>query len=97
MAGLFAKGIAANGTDEFRGVQVALGDILAWRNLIWALTTAMALDPQPGPGDSVIPKLENAAALPRLRAPSAGAASGRPSRRSSAARRSSSRRATRIC
>ena len=25
MAGLFAKGIATNGTDEFRGVQVALG------------------------------------------------------------------------
>jgi aromatic ring hydroxylase len=63
MAGLFARGIAANGTDEFRGVQVALGDILAWRNLIWALTAAMALDPQPGPGQSVIPKLEHAAAL----------------------------------
>jgi 4-hydroxyphenylacetate 3-monooxygenase len=62
MSGLFAKGIAANGTDEFRGVQVALGDILAWRNLIWAMTTAMALDPMPGPGGSVIPKLEYAAA-----------------------------------
>lgn len=63
MTGLFAKGIAANGTAEFRGVQVALGDLLAWRNLIWAVTSAMALDPQPGPGDSVIPKLEHAAAL----------------------------------
>ncbi|HYI16127.1 MAG TPA: 4-hydroxyphenylacetate 3-hydroxylase N-terminal domain-containing protein [Thermomicrobiales bacterium] len=63
MAGLFAKGIAANGTDEFRGVQVALGDILTWRNMIWAMTTAMALDPMPGPGDSVIPKVENAAAV----------------------------------
>ena len=28
MAGLFACGIATNGTDEFRGVQVALGDLL---------------------------------------------------------------------
>lgn len=63
MAGLFAKGIAANGTDEFRGVQVALGEVIGWRNLIWALTTAMVLDPQPGPGDSVIPKVENAATL----------------------------------
>jgi 4-hydroxyphenylacetate 3-monooxygenase len=63
MVGLFAKGMAANGTDEFRGVQVALGDILAWRNLIWALTAAMALDPQPGPGASVIPRQEHAAAL----------------------------------
>ncbi|HEX5506359.1 MAG TPA: 4-hydroxyphenylacetate 3-hydroxylase N-terminal domain-containing protein [Thermomicrobiales bacterium] len=63
MTGLFARGMAANGTDAFRGVQVALGDIIGWRNLIWALTTAMALDPQPGPGDSVVPKLEHAAAL----------------------------------
>ncbi|RIK37690.1 MAG: Pyoverdin chromophore biosynthetic protein pvcC [Chloroflexi bacterium] len=63
MSGLFAKGIAANGTDEFRGVQVALGDILAWRNMINAFTTAMALDPAPGPGGSVVPKLEFASAL----------------------------------
>ncbi len=63
MAGLFAKGIAANGTDEFRGVQVALGEVIGWRNLIWALTTAMCADPMPGPGDSVIPKVENAATL----------------------------------
>jgi aromatic ring hydroxylase len=63
MAGLFAKGIAANGTDDFRGVQVAFGDILTWRNLIWALTTAMALDPEPGPGASVVPKLATASAL----------------------------------
>jgi 4-hydroxyphenylacetate 3-monooxygenase len=63
MAGLFSKGIVANGTEVFRGVQVALGDVIAWRNLIWALTAAMALDPQPGPGDSVVPKLEHAATL----------------------------------
>jgi 4-hydroxyphenylacetate 3-monooxygenase len=62
MIGLFAKGIAANGTDEFRGVQVALGEIIGWRNLVWALTTAMCLDPQPGPGRSVVPKQEHAAA-----------------------------------
>lgn len=63
MVGLFARAIAANGTDEFRGVQVALGELLAWRNLIWGLTTAMALDPQPGPGGSSVPKQEHAAAL----------------------------------
>ncbi|MEE9277373.1 MAG: 4-hydroxyphenylacetate 3-hydroxylase N-terminal domain-containing protein, partial [Dehalococcoidia bacterium] len=63
MAGLFAKGIAANGTDVYRSLQVALGDVIAWRNLIWALTTAMATDPEPGPGDSVVPKVENASAL----------------------------------
>jgi 4-hydroxyphenylacetate 3-monooxygenase len=63
MIGLFARATAANGTDEFRGVQVALGDIIGWRNLVWAMTTAMALDPQPGPGGSVIPKLEYANTL----------------------------------
>src|SRR5213594_3025206 len=63
MSGLFAKGIAANGTDDFRGVQVALGEVIGWRNLIWALTTTLCADPQPGPGNSVIPKTEYAATL----------------------------------
>ncbi len=63
MCGLLAKGLAANGTDDFRGVQASLGEVVAWRNLIWALTTAMCLDPQPGPGNSVIPKLEHASTL----------------------------------
>lgn len=63
MCGLLAKGLAANGTDDFRGVQVLLGEVFAWRHLIWALTTAMCLDPQPGPGDSVMPKLEYASTL----------------------------------
>jgi len=63
MAGLFAKAIAANGTDDFRGVQVALGEIIGWRNLIWALTTTLCVDTQPGPGTSIIPKTEHAATL----------------------------------
>jgi paerucumarin biosynthesis protein PvcC len=63
MCGLFAKGIAANGTDAFRGVQVIMGEIIAWRHLISALTTAMVRDPDPGPGGTVIPKLEYAATL----------------------------------
>lgn len=63
MCGLLAKGLAANGTDDFRGTQTALGEVIAWRNMIWALTAALCLDPQPGPGNSVMPKLEHAAAL----------------------------------
>ncbi len=62
MCGLLAKGLAATGTDTFRGVQTNLGEVLGWRHLIWALTAAMALDPQPGPGGSVLPKTEYAAA-----------------------------------
>ncbi|HKT17065.1 MAG TPA: 4-hydroxyphenylacetate 3-hydroxylase N-terminal domain-containing protein [Stellaceae bacterium] len=63
MCGLLAKGLAANGTDDFRGVQTLLGEVVAWRNLVWALTTAMCLDPQSGPGNSVMPKLEYASTL----------------------------------
>src|SRR5436190_9183220 len=47
MTGLLAKGLECNGTDGFRGVQAALGEVVAWRTLIWAMTTAMASDPQP--------------------------------------------------
>jgi 4-hydroxyphenylacetate 3-monooxygenase len=63
MSGLLARGLAVNGTDQFRGVQAALGEVLAWRTLVWAMTTAMALDPQPAAGGTVIPKLDYAATM----------------------------------
>ncbi len=63
MAGLFAKAIATNGTDSFRGVQAAFGEILAWRHLMLAMTTAMCLDPEPAPGGTVVPKAEFAATI----------------------------------
>ncbi|MDP9148225.1 MAG: 4-hydroxyphenylacetate 3-hydroxylase family protein [Acidobacteriota bacterium] len=63
MAGLFAKAIATNGTDSFRGVQAALGEVLAWRHLMLAMTTAMCLDPEPAPGGTVVPKGEYASTL----------------------------------
>ena len=63
MTGLLARGLAINGTDGFRGVQAALGDVIAWRTLMWAMSTALASDPQPGPGGSVVPRLEYAAAM----------------------------------
>src|SRR5439155_1675998 len=34
LCGLFARALKANGTDEFRGVQVALGELVGWRNLV---------------------------------------------------------------
>src|SRR5438094_4405906 len=54
MTGVLARGLAINGTDGFRGVQAALGDVIAWRTLMWAMTTALASDPQLGPGGSVV-------------------------------------------
>lgn len=60
LCGLLNRGLKANGTDSFRGVQAAAGELMGWRNMIWAVTTALCHDTQPGPGDSIVPALENA-------------------------------------
>jgi paerucumarin biosynthesis protein PvcC len=60
LCGLLARGLKANGTDDFRGVQAKLGEVIGWRNLIWALTSALCHEPMEGPGGSVVPKLEYA-------------------------------------
>jgi 4-hydroxyphenylacetate 3-monooxygenase len=60
--GLLQKGTAASGTSEFRGVQADIGELVAVRDLIWALSSAMAHDPEPGIGESVVPRLQTAAA-----------------------------------
>jgi 4-hydroxyphenylacetate 3-monooxygenase len=44
-------------------VQAALGEVVAWRTLLWTMTTAMAAEPQQGPGGSVIPRADYAATL----------------------------------
>jgi 4-hydroxyphenylacetate 3-monooxygenase len=58
LCGLFRRGLQANGTVEFRGVEAKLGELVGWRNLIWALTDALCHDPMEGPGGSVVPRLE---------------------------------------
>jgi aromatic ring hydroxylase len=60
LCGLLARGLKANGTDGFRGVQAKAGELIGWRNLIWAITAALCHEPMPGPGGSVVPKLEYA-------------------------------------
>lgn len=60
LCGLFARALKANGTEEFRGVQVALGELIGWRNLVWALTASLCHEPVAGPGGSLVPKLEYA-------------------------------------
>ena len=45
LVGVIAKALRTTGGDEFRGNQAMLGEIIAWRNLFWALTDAMALNP----------------------------------------------------
>ena len=58
VAGLLLKAVESTGIDKFRGVQVNVGEVLAWRNLFWGLSTAQALNPTPGPNGTVLPNIE---------------------------------------
>ena len=51
-AGLLAKALRCTGGDEARGNQVLLGEVIAWRNLFWSLSNAMANNPDPWQGDA---------------------------------------------
>lgn len=60
LSGLLLKALEITGSKDFRGVQARLGEVLAWRNMMWALTDSMAHNPDPWVGDSVLPS-ENGA------------------------------------
>ncbi|GAA0948310.1 4-hydroxyphenylacetate 3-hydroxylase family protein [Nonomuraea longicatena] len=55
LAGLLAKALEMTGVDGFRGVQARLGEVLAWRNLFWALSDAAARNPVDWVGGAVLP------------------------------------------
>jgi 4-hydroxyphenylacetate 3-monooxygenase len=59
MVGIIAKALRATGADEFRGNQAMLGEIIAWRNLFWAISDAMAGHPVPWVGDTVLPNVQS--------------------------------------
>jgi len=59
MVGIIAMALRAAGSDEFRGNQAMLGEIIAWRNLFWALSDAMAMNPVPWVGDTVLPNAQS--------------------------------------
>jgi 4-hydroxyphenylacetate 3-monooxygenase len=61
MCGLLARGLQANGTGDFRGPQTMLGEVVAWRTMIWAIVTSLIHNTQEGPGGTMIPAQENAA------------------------------------
>jgi len=61
MVGLVAKALRVTGADEFRGNQAMLGEIIAWRNLFWAISDAMAMNPVPWIGDTVLPNAQSGA------------------------------------
>jgi 4-hydroxyphenylacetate 3-monooxygenase len=62
LAGLFVKAVEATGTIDFRGIQASIGEVLAWRNMFWALTDAMCHNPVPSAEGTVLPNIEAASA-----------------------------------
>ena len=44
--GVLLKALKTTGTDQFHGVQVHIGEIIAWRHMFWPLSDAMALNPE---------------------------------------------------
>ena len=61
LIGIIAKALRAAGSDEFRGNQALLGEIIAWRNLFWGLTDAMAHNPTPWINEAVLPNAQSGA------------------------------------
>jgi 4-hydroxyphenylacetate 3-monooxygenase len=62
IAGLLLKAADSSGTNEFRGVKANIGEMIAWRNMFWAISTAMAKDPTPGPNGTVLPNVQHGTA-----------------------------------
>jgi len=62
IAGLLLKAVDAVGSGEIRHVQASVGEAIAWRNLFWALSDAMARAPAPWIGSTVLPNPEYAQA-----------------------------------
>ncbi|HEY1710556.1 MAG TPA: 4-hydroxyphenylacetate 3-hydroxylase N-terminal domain-containing protein, partial [Rhizomicrobium sp.] len=58
IAGLLLKAVEASGTKDYRGVQANVGEVIAWRNLFWALSDAMVRDPKPWINGYVLPNMD---------------------------------------
>lgn len=55
LIGILVKGLKTTGSLEFRGVRAQVGELIAWRNTLGALCDAMARNPDPWVGDTVLP------------------------------------------
>lgn len=70
IVGLLSKALRCTGGDELRSNQVLLGEAVAWRNLFWALSDAMAHKPTAWEQGAVLPDVTAATAY-RVFAPDA--------------------------
>ena len=62
ICGLLVKATEMAGTREFRGVEANIGEVITWRNAMWALSDAMAKSPSPWADGFVLPGIEPGAA-----------------------------------
>ncbi|RCW45748.1 4-hydroxyphenylacetate 3-monooxygenase [Halopolyspora algeriensis] len=58
IAGLLMKGVESTGTKDFRGIQTRVGEVIGWRNMFWALSDAMAANPDDWVDGAKLPKLD---------------------------------------
>ncbi len=63
ICGLLSKALRCTGGDDARGNQTLLGEAVAWRNLFWSLSNAMANNPDPVEGRCGAAGVELRAAL----------------------------------
>jgi 4-hydroxyphenylacetate 3-monooxygenase len=62
IAGLMMRALEATGTKDYRGQQVRLGEVIAYRNLFWSLSEAMARNATPWVNGAVLPNMDAATA-----------------------------------
>ena len=55
---LIINTLEATGTKDYRGQQVRVGEVIAYRNLFWSLSEAMARDAAPWVNGAVLPNYE---------------------------------------
>ena len=70
ITGLLAKALRCTGGDELASNKTLLGEVVAWRNLFWSLSNAMANHPAPWTNGAVLPDM-NAVLSYRVFAPDA--------------------------
>src|SRR5438876_9696764 len=59
---LLIRATEITGTRSFRGVEGNIGEVIAWRNMIWGLSDAMAKNADPWTGGCGLPAMAPAAA-----------------------------------
>ncbi|MGQ0698450.1 MAG: 4-hydroxyphenylacetate 3-hydroxylase N-terminal domain-containing protein [Panacagrimonas sp.] len=55
LSGLFLKAVEMVGTQDMRNIQVAVGEVMAWRNFFWAAVNGSIQDAKPWIGGTVLP------------------------------------------